>query len=87
MTSSWAALQLQLRTSCSVQPRHPVRVENRHPGEEGGKGGVGAAAGLARCFTRVSVAAEGGQGPEVRGTPTAASVSPLLQEKESGTLF
>lgn len=32
----------------------------------------------------VSVVEEEGQGPEVQGIPTAGSVSPLLQEKQSG---
>lgn len=32
----------------------------------------------------VSVAEEEGQGPEVQGIPMAGSVSPLLQEKQSG---
>lgn len=31
----------------------------------------------------MSVAEEEGQGPEVQSTPTARSVSPLLQEKQS----
>lgn len=31
----------------------------------------------------MSVAKEEGQGPEVKGTPMAGSVSPLLQEEQS----
>lgn len=67
MTSSWAGLQLQLGTSCSVQPRHPMRAEQAPK--------RGRKEGWDRCYrqagqmlhSRVSVAAEGGQRPRGMG--------------------
>lgn len=40
--------------------------------------------GLSDTSLWMSVAEEKEQGPEVQGTPIAESVSPLLQEKQSG---
>lgn len=87
MTSSLAASQLG--TSCSVPPC-PLRAGGEQAPRRGkGERGDGAPAGLARHFTLGCLQLQREDKDQRYGAmpqPQAGSVSPLLQEKDSGTL-